>query len=123
MITEKNKMNPYSSKKDQKEEVLKIENIKKLCLAKGGVMFKLFDLGKLGLDNQDKIMVFKNVVGDVIRKFIRSIENGHSNNVAQQTAILEDELSKLGKLAFGDVEKYTIYKDKVEQILVVLKEQ
>lgn len=67
-------------------------------MGKGGLMFKLFDLGNLGLD-KEKVLVFKNKIGAEVRKFWRSTptRGDFERNVEEFELVLGD----IGKLCFG----------------------
>ncbi len=93
--------NPYT-------RIEKIDNIKTICFGKNGVMFNLFDLGRLGIEDKDKILVYKNAVGEVIREFIKNDQN---------CLTLQQDLLKIGKLVFNNNEKYLIYEEKVKIIM------
>lgn len=108
--------NPY-----EKNPEIENKDIKKLCLAPGtGVMFKLFDLGKLMFEG-DKALVFRNTVGDLTRGFLSHVErtNGDGDYIKSVLG-LEDSLKKLGKLALADVERYRIYEAEIIAVLKVL---
>ncbi len=109
--------NPYKKGKKVGQDV----DVRSVCMAKGtGIMFNCFDLGKLCLDNPDRIWVFKNNAADLIRKFVNDVESGKSVDVCIVT--LSEGLKKLGKLAIADLERYKIYEDEITQIINKLRE-
>lgn len=106
--------NPYEAREIRRKAV------KELCLRKGGVMFKLFDLGRLGLEDDERITVFKNAVGNAVRTFVDSVGKVGSDT-AHEIDVFEEELLKLGRLVFGDGQKFDAYRDKVGSVLFVLR--
>lgn len=114
---EKMSVNPY--KKGLKNTT--VVDVRSICMEKTGIMFNCFDLGKLCLDNTDKVWVFKNNSADLIRKFVDEVESGEEISIC--IVGLGEGLKKLGKLAIADLERYKIYEDEIIQIMNKLKDR
>uniref|UniRef100_A0A7V3J9B9 Uncharacterized protein n=1 Tax=candidate division CPR3 bacterium TaxID=2268181 RepID=A0A7V3J9B9_UNCC3 len=110
------KVNPYGKLGDV--NVAGLKDLDKICFGKGGVMFKLFDLGKLCMSDNKRLWVYKNEVGSLLRSFVDKAKNGgYSQNDIDGLAI---ELSKVGKLALVEKERVDVFEEKVKKILEVL---
>jgi hypothetical protein len=108
---QRRKINPYKDTGSRD-----ISEIVSCCLSKNGVMFALFDIGNLSFANSNtQLQVYRNRVGNLVREFVKAIEDGRS--VEQECIILREEIVKLGTLCFNSEEKRSIFIELVDKTL------
>lgn len=93
-----------------------IEMVVERCFEKGnGLMFRLFDIGNLSFTGQ-KLFVYKNNVGSIVRRFANGIRNGE--DVDKMFNEMREEMEKVVKLACDDGgEKGRVFMEKVDREL------
>lgn len=110
----KEQKNPYRNEEvDVQKKVIEIAISK--CFERGtGLMFKLFDIGNLTFEG-NKLFVYKNNIGNIIRTFANGIRDGKDFDTAFNE--MNQELEVVVRLACNDEEKSRIFMDKVNNEL------
>jgi len=87
----------------------------------GGLLFKLFDLGTLSFQEDNRLKVYKDRVGDSVRKFLANIKIG--NDPVKCYEALRYELFKTARLGIGDDSKHNLFCEAVDEILMSIEEE